>query len=102
MLEGQEELIEGIPRIDLVTIHLMYANKVSEEVIYAYRKKLHNMWKGIGGSKLVTSMKNDISYKYRIESSIPNYAEIILALQKKRFVSRCGRSTIKILIDVIM
>lgn len=86
VMEGQDELVEGIPRIDLITIHLMRVNKVSKEVIYAYRKKLHIFWNETQeekSNKFVNSKENDVTYKYRIETSIPNYAAIIKVLQKK-------------------
>lgn len=86
VMEGQDELVEGIPRIDLITIHLMRVNKVSKEVIYAYRKKLHIFWNETQeekSNKFVTSKENDMTYKYRIETSIPNYAAIIKVLQKR-------------------
>lgn len=85
-MEGQDELVEGIPRIDLISIHLMRVNKVSKEVIYAYRKKLHILWDETQeekSNKFVTSKENDMTYKYRIETSIPNCAAIIKVLQKR-------------------
>lgn len=85
VLDGQDELVEGIPRIDLITIHLMHVNKVSKEVIYAYRKQLHEYWKivELEKSKKSDSVQEDTQYWYQIDETIPNRIEIIKALQRK-------------------
>ena len=86
VMDGQDELVEGIPRIDLITIHLMRVNGVAKEVIYAYRKMLRGMWKEKREEKVSQnsySEECDMAYKYRIEPSIPNREAIIKTLQKK-------------------
>lgn len=50
-MDGESELVEGIPRIDLITIHLMRVNGVEKEVIYAYRKQLHVKWQELEEKK---------------------------------------------------
>lgn len=51
VMDGESELVEGIPRIDLITIHLMRVNGVEKEVIYAYRKQLHVKWQELEEKK---------------------------------------------------
>ncbi|MGN0134794.1 MAG: HNH endonuclease [Anaerotignum sp.] len=86
VMGGQNELVDGIPRIDLITIHLMRVNKVSKEVIYAYRKKLYRFWEEKQKENIKESStfeENGTTYIYRIEPYIPNCEAIIKALQKK-------------------
>ena len=85
VLNEQSELVDGIPRQDLLAIHLMRVNHVSKEVIYAYRKKLLEHLKKVREEEKSTMSEenNEIEYKYIIDDSVVNKKELEGILDKK-------------------
>ena len=57
VMNGGSSLVEGIPGIDLITIHLMKVNNVKKEVIYAYRKLLRQGWRELEEKKIDNFIK---------------------------------------------
>ena len=87
VMDGQSELDEGIPRIDMLTIHLMKVNNVSKEVIYAYRKKLFA--DKLEEERMVDVLRKeteDIKLKYCITDGIPYKKELEDYLGKRNLL----------------
>lgn len=87
VMDGESELVEGIPRIDFITIHLMKVNNVKKEVIYAYRKLLRKKWREFEGKKRDNFFRGVADepqeYRYIISENIPNRDAIVECLSKK-------------------
>ena len=89
-MDGASELVEGIPRMDFITIHLMRVNQVEKEVIYAYRKQLHMKWRELEGQKRENVIKGNLEefheYRYGIDDAVPNKDAIVEYLSRKNLI----------------
>ena len=92
VMDGASELVEGIPRMDFITIHLMQVNQVEKEVIYAYRKQLHMKWRELEEqtrAKLIKGIKEKTQeYCYDIADSVPNREAIVEYLSRKNLMNK--------------
>lgn len=91
VIDGADELVEGIPRMDFITIHLMKVNHVEKEVIYAYRKQLHMEWRKFEEQtreKFIKGIQEETQeYCYDIAESIPNRGAIVEYLSRKNLMN---------------
>lgn len=90
VMDGASELVEGIPRMDFITIHLMRVNHVEKEVIYAYRKQLHMKWRELEEQKRENVIKGNLEecheYRYGIDDAVPNKDAIVEYLSRKNLI----------------
>lgn len=87
VMDGQSELDDGIPRINMLTIHLMRVNNVCKEVIYAYRKKVFA--DKLEAERIEDMLKKgpeDVTLKYSITERIPYKNELKDYLRKRKLL----------------